>query len=202
VNPIPVQTIIFDLSEVLIAGLVGVEVRLAEQLHLPSPTIWPAFGDGLQELCCGRLTEDEYLAQIILRRGWDLSREQLKGVIRCNFHHQVPGMQTILDRLRRRYELVLMSDHAREWMAYIQTIHSFFDKFAGSFFSFELGQTKTNPEAFRMVLDRLGRPAHACLLVDDSERNVAVAQSVGMLGIRFVDSADLMLQLRQAGLEL
>jgi HAD superfamily hydrolase (TIGR01509 family) len=196
-----IQAIIFDLSEVLIAGLVGIEVPLAKQLCLPSSTILPAFGEGLQELCCGRLTEDEYLERIILGQGWRISREQLKGVIRRNFHHQVPGMQAILNRLRRRHELVLMSDHAREWMAYIQAVHLFLDKFAASFFSFELGQTKTNPEAFRMVLDRMGRPAHACLLVDDSERNVAVAQSVGILGVRFMDAADLRRQLQQAGLE-
>jgi HAD superfamily hydrolase (TIGR01509 family) len=197
-----VQTVIFDLSEVLIAGLLGIEGPLAEQLRLPADTIRPAFSNGLQELCCGRLTEDEYLERILLRESWRISREQLKRVIRCNFHHQVPGMQPILDRLRRRYQLVLMSDHAREWMAYIRTIHSFFDKFAVCFFSFELGQTKTSAAAFTMVLDRLERPAHACLLVDDSERNVAVARSVGIRGVRFVDSVNLRLQLRQAGLAL
>jgi len=200
VNHIP--TVIFDLSEVLIAGLLGIEIPLAEQLHLPADTIRPAFADGLPDLCCGRLTEDEYLERILLRHGWCISPEQLKRVIRCNFHHEVPGVQPILDRLRRRYQLVLMSDHAREWMAYIRTIHSFFDKFAACFFSFELGQTKASPTAFTLVLDRLGQPAHACLFVDDSERNVAVAQSVGIAGVRFVDSADLGLQLRQAGLAL
>ena len=198
-----IQTVIFDLGEVLIAGLFGIEVPLAKQLRVPSSTILPAFGgDLLEELCCARLTEDEYLERIINRQGWRVSIEYLKSVIRCNFHRHVPGMQAVLNRLRPHYELVLLSDHALEWMAYIQMVHSFFDKFGALFFSYELGQIKSDPTTFALVLDELGRQAQQCLFVDDSERNVATARSAGLSSIRFVDSAQLIRQLRQVGLEL
>jgi HAD superfamily hydrolase (TIGR01509 family) len=197
------QTIILDLSEVLIAGLLGIEVPLAKQLRVPSSTILPVFGgDLLEELCCARLTEDEYLERIIGQQGWSVSPEHLKPVIRRNFHRSVPGMQSVLNRLKPRYELVLLSDHAREWMAYIQMAHSFFDKFGALFFSYELQQTKSDPTTFALVLDELGRRAQQCLFVDDSERNVAVARSVGLPSARFVDSEQLVRQLRQMGLEL
>ena len=198
-----IQAVIFDLSEVLIAGLFGIEVPLAKQFRVPSSTILPAFGgDLLEELCCARLTEDEYLQRIIKRQGWSVSAEYLKPVIRRNFHRHVPGMQPVLDRLKSRYELVLLSDHALEWMAYIQMAHSFFDKFGALFFSYELGRTKSDPTTFVLVLDELGRQAQECLFVDDSERNVATARSVGLLSIRFVDSAQLVRQLCRVGLEL
>ena len=198
-----IQTVIFDLSEVLIAGLFGIEVLLAEQLRVPGSTILPAFGGYLlEELCCARLSEDEYLQRIINRQGWTVSAEHLKSVIRRNFHRHVPGMQAVLDRLKPRYELVLLSDHALEWMAYIQMVHSFFDKFGALFFSYELGQTKSDPTTFALVLGELGQKAQQCLFVDDSERNVATAGSAGLSSIRFVDSAQLIRQLRQGGLEL
>jgi HAD superfamily hydrolase (TIGR01509 family) len=198
-----IHTIIFDLSEVLIAGLFGIEVPLAKQLRVPSSTILPAFGgDLLEELCCARLTEDEYLERIISQQGWSVSPEHLKPVIRRNFHRNVPGMQPVLNRLKPRYELVLLSDHALEWMAYIQMVHSFFDKFGALFFSYELGQTKSDLTTFALVLDELGRKAQQCLFVDDSEWNVATARSVGLLSIRFVDSAQLVRQLCRVGLEL
>ena len=198
-----IQTIVFDLGEVLIAGLFGIEVPLAEQLRVPGSTILPAFGgDLLEELCCARLSEDEYLQRIVNRQGWCVPIDHLKSVIRRNFHRHVPGMQAVLDRLTPRYELVLLSDHAREWMAYIQMVHSFFHKFRALFFSYELGQTKSNPTTFALVLDELGRKAQQCLFVDDSERNVATARSVGLPSIRFVDSAQLVRQLCRVGLEL
>jgi HAD superfamily hydrolase (TIGR01509 family) len=198
-----IQTVIFDLGEVLIAGLFGIEIPLAEQLRVPGSTTLPAFGgDLLEELCCARLTEDEYLERIINQQGWSASAEHLKPVIRRNFHRHVSGMQPVLNRLKPRYELVLLSDHALEWMAYIQMVHSFFDKFGALFFSYELGQTKSDPTTFALVLDELGRKAQQCLFVDDSERNVATARSVGLPSIRFVDSAQLIRQLRQGGLEL
>jgi FMN phosphatase YigB (HAD superfamily) len=198
-----IQTIIFDLSEVLIAGLLGIEVPLARRLGVPGSTILPAFGgDLLQELCCARLTEDEYLERIVNRRGWSVSVEDLKSVIRRNFHRRVPGTQLVLNRLEPRYELVLLSDHALEWITYIRGVHSFFDKFEASFFSYELGQTKGDPTTFVLVLDELGQRPRQCLFVDDSERNVATARSVGLPGIRFADSVQLVRQLRRAGVEL
>jgi FMN phosphatase YigB (HAD superfamily) len=198
-----IQTIIFDLSEVLIAGLFGIEIPLAGRLRVPSSTILPAFGgDLLQELCCAQLSEDEYLERVINRQGWSISPEHLKPIIRRNFRRTVPGMQRVLDRLKPCYELVLLSDHALEWMAYIQMAHSFFEKFGALFFSYELGQTKSDPRTFARVLDELGRKAGQCLFVDDSERNVAVARSVGLPSVRFLDSAQLVRQLCRMGLEL
>lgn len=88
-----IRTIIFDLSEVLIAGLFGIEGALAEQLCVPGSTMLPAFGGSLlDDLCCARLTEDEYLRRIIDRQGWNTSPAHLKPVIRRNFHRRVgPG---------------------------------------------------------------------------------------------------------------
>ena len=198
-----IQTVIFDLSEVLIAGLLGIEVPLAQRLRVPTSTILPAFGgDLLEELCCARLTEDEYLERILARQGWGVSPEYLKTVIRRNFHRQVPGMQAVLDRLKPRYELVLLSDHALEWMVYIRMTHSFLAKFGALFFSYELGQTKSNPTTFAQVLDQLGLEAKQCLFVDDSERNVAVARSAGLPSIRFVGAGSFARQLCQMEVEL
>lgn len=197
-----IHTIIFDLSKVLIAGLFGIEVPLAQRLGAPIGAVSPAFGGNLlHELCCARLTEDEYLERVISRQGWKIAPEHLKPIIRRNFHRHVPGMQAILDRLNPRYELVLLSDHALEWMTYIRTVHSFLDKFRALFFSYELGQTKSDPTTFALVLDALGREASQCMFVDDSERNVAVAVSTGLPSIRFVGTEQLARQLRQRGVE-
>lgn len=175
------RTIIFDFSEVLIAGLFGIGAPLANLLCVPGSTVLPVFGGNLlDELCRARLTEDEYLGRIISHQGWNTSPALLKVVIRRNFHRRVGGMRRVVDRLKLRYELVLLSDHAREWIAYIRELHSVLDVFGELFFSYELGQTKSDATTFTRVLHQLGRKAGQCLFVDDSERNVAVARSVSL----------------------
>jgi len=100
-------------------------------------------------------------------------------------------MESILRGLDSRHQLVIHSDHAREWVAYVRAVHPFLKRFERAFFSFELGHTKDEPDAFRKVLAALDRRPRECLFIDDQERNVRAAKSVGLATIRFVDPAQL-----------
>ena len=193
-----IRTIIFDLGEVLIGGLYGIEGPLAECLAIHEEDILQAFaGPHLKDFCCGRITEDEYLQGILQRQGWSLQLAELKQIIRTNLQRSVPGMDAILRGLDGRYQLVIHSDHAREWVAYVRTVHPFLARFERGFFSFELGHTKDEPQAFRKVLAALGRCGHECLFIDDQEKNVCAAESVGLATIRFVDPAQLVCALEK-----
>ena len=193
--------LIFDLSEVLISGLVGIESQLARHLPGPEEEILPCFGGQLlEELLLGHISEDTYLKAIILREGWETCVSRLKKVIRNNFHGQIAGMHDILAGLAPDYELVLLSDHAAEWIAYIRSIYPFLTLFKRTFFSYELGKLKRDPEAFSHILRELSVPAHRCLFIDDNPENVTVAQSVGLPGICFVDAEQLASELRRWGI--
>ena len=195
------RTLIFDLSEVLIAGLLGIEKPLAARLQIDEQTVLPAFaGQLLEDLCCGRLSEDEYLARILQRQQWEIAPSEVKRIIRDNFHHRVPGMEELVSRLARKHELILLSDHAAEWVAYIRGIHPWLSVFQARFFSFELKQTKREPSSFRLVLDAIGRKPEQCLLVDDRTPNLNAAASIGIPGIRFTSAEALARELTARGL--
>jgi len=182
-----IRTIIFDLGEVLIGGLYGIEHPLAERLAIAEEKVLQAFaGQHLKDFCCGRISEDEYLQGILKRQGWSLALEDLKQIIRSNLQRIVPGMDAIVCGLDGRYELAIHSDHAREWVSYVREVHPFLECFERAFYSFELDHTKDEPEAFRKVLAALGRGGHECLFIDDQERNVRAAKSVGLATIQFV----------------
>ena len=188
--------IIFDLSEVLIYGLVGVEKSLVKALHIPEIEILRCFGgDPLQEICRGQITEEMYLQQILALHRWDLPVETLKQQIRGNFHSEVEGTRSILVHLAKKHDVFLLSDHAREWIEYIQSIHPFLGEFKQAFFSYELGKTKKDPETFTEVLRRLACQPKDCWLIDDSAENIAVAASIGINGIRFENADQLRKQL-------
>jgi HAD superfamily hydrolase (TIGR01509 family) len=181
-----IQTILFDLSEVLIAGLFGIEKPLAQQLGISEHQVIGAFGGArLHDLCRGEISEDRYLEQIIAERDWKISLDAIKRIIRANFHRPVRDMDALVARLATRYELVLLSDHAAEWIAYIRSIHSVLDYFPRQFFSYELTQTKREPAMFQIVLDAIQRNPSQCLFIDDTEANVATARALGIDGIVF-----------------
>jgi FMN phosphatase YigB (HAD superfamily) len=198
-----IRCIIFDLSEVLIAGLVGIEKVLSNELPIPEEEILPCFGGApFEELLVGNISEDTYLRHIAAREKWDVSVARLKAVIRDNFHHEVEGSLSILTGLASRYRLALLSDHAREWIAYIQSIHPFLKIFQHTFFSYELKKTKRDPASFLQVLDAMSLAPRDCLFIDDSPTNVHIAESVGIPSIRFVNAERLAHELgkRQEGL--
>jgi len=103
----------------------------------------------------------------------------------------------ILTELASRYELVLLSDHAREWIAYIEPVHPFLKIFKHTFYSYNLGRLKKDPETFSEVLDAMSFPSRSCLFIDDNPVNVAVARSVGILSIRFVNAEQLTTELER-----
>jgi FMN phosphatase YigB (HAD superfamily) len=188
--------IIFDLSEVFIPGLIGVERGLVALIHRPQNEILKCFeGNLLQEICRGELSEDDYLQEILTLQKWDVSAEILKKNIRDNFHLEVEGTRAILLHLAKKYEVILLSDHAREWVTYIRSIHPFLSEFKRTFFSYELGSTKKDPRTFTEVLERMSYRADECWLIDDSPRNIEVATSVGINGIQFTNAEQLQKEL-------
>ena len=195
------RTLIFDLSEVLIAGLLGIEKPLAARLQIDEQAVLPAFaGQLLEDLCCGRLSEDEYLARILQRQQWNITVPEVKRIIRDNFHHRVPGMEELVTQLAHRHELMLLSDHAAEWVAYIRSIHPWLSVFQARFFSFELKQTKRDSSTFRQVLEAIGHKPEHCFLVDDSALNLSAAASIGIPGVRFTSADALARELAARGL--
>jgi beta-phosphoglucomutase-like phosphatase (HAD superfamily) len=191
-----VQCIIFDLSEVLISGLLGIEQALSRELHAPAQEILCRFeGRAFEQLLLGSLSEDAYLGHVIARGKWPIDVTTLKGVIRCNFHNTIAGTIEILMELARNHELALLSDHAREWVSYIRAIHPFLGVFHHTFFSFDLKGLKRDPSTFAKVLAAISIPTGRCLFIDDNPLNIAAAESVGISSIRFENAAQLAVEL-------
>jgi FMN phosphatase YigB (HAD superfamily) len=191
-----IQCVIFDLSEVLIAGLLGVEKALSRELSLPPQEILTCFMDSaFEQLLVGSISEDAYLSHVIAKGRWPIDAATLKAVIRGNFHNTVTGAIDIVMYLANSYELVLMSDHAKEWISYIREVHPFLNLFQHTFFSFDLKGLKADPSTFVKVLDALSMPPGRCLFIDDNPTNVCVAESVGIPSIRFVDAPQLAVEL-------
>jgi FMN phosphatase YigB (HAD superfamily) len=187
-----IRAILFDLSDVLVVGLTGIEARLQAYLPYPADEILRQLrGDAMLDFLLGYCGEEEYLGRVKRDYGWEPGIDQIKAIIREHFRTAIPGAAEIVAGLAKDYPLYLLSDHGREWARYIEAEHAVLGLFTRRFYSFDLHLRKNNPEVYREVLRQIGVPAAECLFVDDRPGFLAAARQVGLAGILFENSAQL-----------
>ncbi len=174
--------ILFDLSEVLVCGLVGIENILSELEQKSHEEISRVItGGDLWELCRGRISEREYFERISFKGRWQhITFEQFAALTRSLFCGSVPGMEDLISELSRQCDLYLLSDHAREWVAHILQIHQHLKIFEKCYFSFDLGSVKCDGTPFAYVMNDLGITSSELVFVDDSAHNIEIASQYGI----------------------
>jgi len=72
--------------------------------------------------------------------------------------------------------------------------------FDAQVFSYEVGVLKPDPRMYAAILEKLDVAPAEALFIDDSPKNVAGAQAVGMQAIRFTGVPALLAELRERGI--
>jgi HAD superfamily hydrolase (TIGR01509 family) len=117
------------------------------------------------------------------------------------FDGAMPGIEDVLERVRKRYRVAFLSNsnevHAdvipRQYAALFRPDDRFI-------FSHRFKTAKPDPQMFRRALEVIGAlPQHA-IFVDDAMENVLAARSIGMKAYQFRDSPTLLSELQRDGL--
>ena len=96
------------------------------------------------------------------------------------------GTVEIMKQLKTAgYPLYGLSNWSAETFPHVRQKHDFFDLLDDMVISGEVGQVKPHPEIFQIMLDRIGRPAHECLFIDDATANIQQAQKMGFATVHF-----------------
>lgn len=192
-----INTIIFDLSDVLIKGLVGSEYYLGK--YSQEIIAKDFFMSELDDLYLGKISEEQYWEAVLTKKGWDLSVGDLKKSVRKNFA-EIEGVRKIIIGLRKKYKLGLLSVHTREWVEFCEekfNYHSLFDAIS---YSFDDLVCKPDKKAFKIILNNLKSRPDESLLIDDSLRNIESAQELGLKGVLFESSVQLKNDLAELGI--
>lgn len=190
-----IKNIIFDLSEVIISGYHGVEKIIKRQYAIPEEDFkkqkflkYEYFLD----LMRGKLSEEEYLEELLKGTNWNISIEKLKTAIRQNLNQPIPGTMEIIKELKEgKYQLILLSDHVKEWMEYIEENNKDLEIFDKKIFSYDIETVKSDEQTFKIVLEKAAIVADETLFIDDYEKNVKNAEAVGIHGIVFENAEQL-----------
>lgn len=97
-----------------------------------------------------------------------------------------PESLEVVHALRKSGVPAYLATNQHEYRArYMSEVFGYADTFDGEFYSCRLGSKKPEPDYFHAILKSLPIPAERLLFIDDRERNVAAAKSVGIHGVEY-----------------
>ncbi len=186
-TPPPVEAVLFDYGGVLRREDVADFDAFAAEVGLPPGWLWSAFHD-IPEYALshtGRLAPDAYRAAVVAHLARVLPPDRAEAALdawearRRQDLPVEPAMDALLDRLRGRVRLGLLSNAgrgARERLDALGVSARFDDVVCSG----DVGLAKPDPAIFRLAAHRLGVAPEACAFIDDTERHVAAARTIGL----------------------
>jgi putative hydrolase of the HAD superfamily len=193
-----IEALIFDFGRVISAQKPESLFRGYERdLGLEPGTINPIMFDSRawQETLLGHRTLEEYWAEI----GPRLRLHDAGAIAAFRARYEAdeavnPGVRDLIRGFRGRYKLAVLSNSPRglrQWVAKWGMI----EWFEVVFCSAEEGMVKPHPQVFHRTLDRLQAAPREAVFIDDTEEHVAAARALGIHGLLFTDSEQLMREL-------
>ncbi len=183
-----IKNIIFDLSEVIISGFHKTEEIIekntnikAEEFLAKRREVEDIFLDTMR----GKYSEDEYLEALIENTNWHINIEIIKKSIRQNLDTKVEGTMKIVENLKEKYNLILLSDHVKEWVEYILSTNKDLEVFKHKYFSYEYGMLKSDDRTFKYILEEERMIPEETIFIDDNKDNVEIANKNNLKGIIF-----------------
>lgn len=102
----------------------------------------------------------------------------------------------LIKELKNKYKVVCFSNVSRALAARMSE-RGLYDIFDSKFFSYEIGKTKKDSEAWEYIERELGYKPEEYLFIDDSESNIKTAQNRGWRTIHYKNDGEAEKELRE-----
>jgi 2-haloacid dehalogenase len=117
--------------------------------------------------------------------------------------HAIAGSVAILETLHAGgVPLYALTNWASDTFHETVPRYDFFKRFSGIIVSGDEKLIKPEPAIFHLLADRYGLDLADCVFIDDSAKNIAAAQALGMHALHFTSPEALADQLRLMGFEV
>ena len=182
-----IRAIIFDIGGVL----VKTKPLLDQVLEVFQPENEKEFWEKINiegvPLCKGEMSLFQFWKKIAQKVGRDIPDHVLRDLWAkdCRKYARIDeGVQEIVNSLKETYSLAILSNtidiHAK-----LNEELGIYEPFDVVILSHEVGLTKNEKEMFLLVTEKLGVAPEECVFIDDIQKFIDVAQSVGMQAILF-----------------
>ncbi|HEX7715383.1 MAG TPA: HAD family phosphatase [Bacillota bacterium] len=200
------QAIVFDLGNVLLeisfkrvcrywADITG---RDPQELYasFPRDEIFTGFEKG-------EISPEIFRRHVMTKMGCSMNTMEFDNGWNAIFVGPVPGIESVLVQLKKRYRLVGLSNtnpiHAAWWQAPYGALVARLERL---FVSHEIGTRKPEPRAYEIVLDYLGLRPEEVIFIDDTEENVIASEQLGIKGLVMQTTPKLVRDLRELGIPI
>lgn len=127
---------------------------------------------------------------------------ELLNAARLQALRVVPGMPDLVQDLQKQgFQTALLSNVSRSH-AQIKSQLGFYALFEPALYSYEIGVRKPDLKAYHILLEQLQLPPEEILFIDNKLANIKAAQSLGIDAIQFIDTAQLIEELKQRRIEV
>jgi HAD superfamily hydrolase (TIGR01509 family) len=152
--------------------------------------------DLIESFDCGRITPRQFYNQVIqylkARIDYDTFYSIYNDVFSLN-----PPVLKIMNRLRRNYKLVLLSNTDIMRFGFIKRRFPEVQIFEEYVLSYEVGFMKPHPQIYRHALKKAKACAEECVFIDDIKENIEAAVKLGINVIHFSPGTNLESALRK-----
>ncbi len=128
----------------------------------------------------GEYTSDEFLTML----GYENPQFHMKDYIE-NHLTLDSGFMEFAEKYSEKYEFVLLSNDVSEWSAHITEYYQLNPFFKHKIVSGDVKCRKPDRKIYELALERIGRSASECIFVDNSVKNLEVAESLGIVPVLF-----------------
>ena len=150
----------------------------------------------------GRIGSQAFVGEVNRRMGTALSMAEFAELWSSVFHQTPLIPASLLERLRRRYRLVLLSNTNPLHFQMIRETYPHIAHFDALVLSHEVGAMKPDPAIYRAAIDQANCAPRECLFFDDMAENVQGARAAGMNAEQFLGLDKLRRDLTAHGIEI
>ena len=128
----------------------------------------------------GEITSDEFLSLL----GFNDTKFHMKDYIENHLTLDA-GFIPFAEKFAGQYEFVLLSNDVSEWSAYITEFHGLDKYFTHKIVSGDVKCRKPDKMIYEIVLERIGKKPEECLFIDNTAKNLLVAQDLGIVPLMY-----------------
>lgn len=128
----------------------------------------------------GEFTSDEFLTML----GYENPQFHMKEYIENHLTLDSEFMD-FAKKYSGKYEFVLLSNDVSEWSAYITEYYQLNPYFKNKIVSGDVKCRKPDRKIYELTLAQIGRKPSECIFVDNSVKNLEVAENLGITSVLF-----------------
>lgn len=143
----------------------------------------------------GNISSDEFFEEIIKLCDLNITKEVFIEAF-TNIFSPISSTIQLIKKLKKNYKLALLSNTS-EW-DFVFGIKSIeiFNLFAAVSLSFEVKAMKPNNKIYNDCIEKLGLKPNECIYIDDIKQYSDKATDIGMIGINYTSSSELLKSLK------